>query len=229
MFLEKRKFKNSKGLTLSAIYEGYDKSAPTVVICHGFASSKDSISQKDLSQKLIQGGLCVYLFDFTGCGQAEGKIGDLTPTIGLGDLKSSVKDLNLKNFALHGTSFGGYVALLYSSQNPVSALTLKCPVSDYPAVIKAHSDEDERGKILRDTININIYKRVQVITAPTLIIHGDADDVVPLDQSRKLIESLGSGRKGLKVIKNGPHTMRGEHMEEAHSEIVNFLRKTLLN
>ena len=96
MFIEKRRFKNSRGLSLAAIYEGENRDAPTVVLCHGYNSSKDKFSTKSLSQKLVEKGFSVFRFDFTGCGQSEGSIDDLTPLQGLKDLKSAVKNLRKK-------------------------------------------------------------------------------------------------------------------------------------
>src|SRR3989344_8275702 len=102
MFYQKRKFKNSKGLTLAAIYEGTNRDAPVVFICHGYLSSKDSESQEDLSKKLLQKGFSVYRFDFTACGDSEGSIYQHTPNQGLDDLNTAVKDLGVKDFALYG-------------------------------------------------------------------------------------------------------------------------------
>lgn len=230
MFIEKRNFKNSRGLNLSAIFEGEDRNAPTVIICHGYESSKDSIAQKDLRRNLVESGFSVIAFDFTGRGESQGTTNDLTPSSGLDDLKSAITNLDKKEFALHGISFGGYVALLYASQNPVLALTLKCPVSDYPQVLKLNDQEESpsRVKILAETLNINLYEKVKNIQAPALIVHGDADEIVPLDQSRKLLKSIGSKEKELKIIKGAPHTMRGSSMEKAHREITNFLKRILL-
>jgi alpha-beta hydrolase superfamily lysophospholipase len=229
MFIEKRNFKNSRGLNLSAIFEGEDRNASTVVICHGYGSSKDSIAQKDLRRNLVESGFSVFTFDFTGCGESQGTIRDQVPSNGLDDLKSAISNLGKKEFVLHGTSFGGYVALLYASQNPVLALTLKCPVSDYPEVLRLKDKEEasSRDKILKETVNINLYERVKNIKASVLIVHGDTDEVVPLDQSRKLLKSVGSKEKELKIIKGAPHTMRGKPMKKAHRQIVNFLKRIL--
>ncbi|MBI3282931.1 alpha/beta fold hydrolase [Candidatus Curtissbacteria bacterium] len=227
MFREKRTFKNSKGLVLSAVFEGDDKKAPTVVICHGYASSKDSESQQDLSKRLLAAGFSVYRFDFTGCGESEGSLSDLTPKNGLDDLKSAVKNLNIEKFAIHGSSFGGYTALLYASENPPLALTLKAPVSDYPAVLSADEDEERpsRDKILKETSNLDIYQKAKNVKCNVLIVHGDADEVVPLKQSKDLLESLGSKTKKLDIIKDAPHTMRGRHMHQAHQRIADFLKE----
>src|SRR3989338_1756950 len=123
MFREKRSFNNSQGLNLSAIFEGEDKNAPVVVMCHGFHSSKDnSMSTRALAQKLVERGLCVFRFDFTGHGQSEGDIDKITPLGALDDLECAAKIVGKRDFALYCSSFGGYVSLLYARQNPVLAL-----------------------------------------------------------------------------------------------------------
>lgn len=125
MFKQKLTFKNSRTLNLSAVFEGEDKNAPTVVMCHGFGSSMDKpISSRALAQKLVENGLSVFRFDFTGHGESEGKMNEITPLDGLDDLKSVVKILNKKKIALYGSSFGGYVSILYATQRPP---TRSCP------------------------------------------------------------------------------------------------------
>ena len=210
MFIEKRSFKNSRSLTLAAIYEGEDKKAPTVVICHGYASSKDSVSQRDISKRLIKSGFSVYRFDFTGCGQSQGSIENLVPSVGLDDLNSAIADFGKKEFILCGTSFGGYVAILYASQHILLALALKCPVSDYPAVLEANQEEDKesRRKILAESQKIDIYQLASKIKVPTIIVHGDTDEIVSLSQSNKLIKTLGSKVKKLKIIEGGVHRLK---------------------
>lgn len=231
MFYQKRKFKNSKGLTLSAIYEGEEKDAPVVVLCHGFGSSKDNPSTKLLAQKLVKQGLSVYRFDFTGCGESEGKIeNDLTPQQGLDDLTVASRDLNKDKFALYGASYGGYISLIYSTENPILALGLKAPVSDYPAVLHIKgNDKEEKAKGFREQAEkINIYKNAKNITAPVLIVHGGADNVVPLAQSEKLLENLG-GEKRLAVLHNASHYITsGPDLEDATNLLTDFFASKLL-
>lgn len=230
MFSEKRKFKNSKGLTLAAIYEGENKNNPVVVLCHGYGSSKDKESTKGLAEKLRSKGLCVYRFDFTGCGESEGKLGQLTPDQGQDDLQSAVKDLCRKDFALYGSSFGGYTSLIYASQNPVLALGLKAPVSDYPAVMRAKGNEKENRALdfTEEAYKYDVYKLAKNITAATLIVHGDADTDVPLAQSQKLLKSLASADKELKILPGAGHIMRNNYLEEANNLLAKFFSDHLL-
>lgn len=227
MFSQKRKFKNAKGLTLSAIYEGEDTNAPVVVLCHGYGSSKDSESTKNLSQKLVTSGFSVYRFDFSGCGASQGKLNETTPSGGANDLESAVRDLGKDKYALFGSSYGGYIALQYAAKNSVLALCLKAPVSDYMPLIRAANKEFKSGEFEKEAKDVNIYKMAKNIKAPTLIVHGGDDEVVPLEQSEKLLKSLG-GEKELAIIHAGTHQMRGPAMEDAHSQLAEFFRNELL-
>lgn len=230
MFIEKRNFKNSKGLTLAAIYEGEDKNSPVIVLCHGFGSGKNGVSNTDLSAKLIKIGLSVFNIDFTGCGESEGKAEDRTPLQGIDDLQAAVRNLNKDHFALYGSSYGGWVAIDFATKKPVLALGLKCPVSSWSKTyLEMRKSNDEVDDIpgLNEVENYDLYKIAKNIKCPTLIVHGSADEVVPLSQSQKLLGSLG-GEKKLSIIHNGVHTMRGPTMEDAHTRLAEFFRNKLL-
>ena len=227
MFIEKRNFKNSKGLILAAIYEGEDKNAPVIVMCHGYQSSKNSpMTQKALARKLVERGLSVYRFDFTGHGESEGDLSVLTPLQGLDDLRAAVKDLNVlgkKKFCLYGSSFGGNVALLYASERSVLALALKAPVSDYTQTAAIIG----RPHFIEDTKSIDLYKKVKSIKCPVFIIHGNHDDVVPLTQSEKLYQALVCDKR-LQVIHGADHDIKGEDLEKTYNLIAGFFKRNLL-
>lgn len=227
MFREKINFKNSQGLKLSAIFERKDIHAPIVVMCHGFQSSKDNPKTTvALAQKLIESRLCVFRFDFTGHGQSEGDIDEITPLKGLDDLKWAVRALNKEQFALYGSSFGGYVALLYACHNPVLALALKAPVSDWNKV----NISTGRGLRFRQEVgNIDIYHQVKNIKKPTLVIHGDKDDVVLIAQSYQLLNSIGSKNKKLEVVPGADHDIAGEDLVKVNTLLADFFAKILFN
>ncbi len=226
MFIEKRKFKNSKSFTLSAIYEGEDRNAPVVIICHGYTSSKDRpLTQGALAHKLIERGISAFRFDFTGHGESEGSISKITPLDAYDDLVCAVKNLGKEKFALYGSSFGGFTAILYATQNPVLALALKAPVSDY--AVTARIVSPAREHFIQNTKEIDLYKKAKNIKCPTLIVHGDKDDVVPITQSQKLIAALKCEKK-LEVIVGADHDIDGKELERANAHIADFFKQNLL-
>jgi non-heme chloroperoxidase len=62
------------------------------------------------------------------------------------------------------------------------------------------------------------------IDVPTLVIHGDADRIVPIAASGRRTAKLIKDAR-LVVIKDGPHNIAWTHADEVNSELVNFLGK----
>lgn len=65
-------------------------------------------------------------------------------------------------------------------------------------------------------------KDVARIDIPTLVIHGDADRIVPLSAAGQRTAKLIKGAE-LVVIKNGPHNIAWTHAEEVNRELLRFL------
>ena len=62
------------------------------------------------------------------------------------------------------------------------------------------------------------------IDVPTLVIHGEADRIVPFAAAGQRTAKLIKGAR-LVAIKDGPHNIAWTHAEEVNSELVNFLAK----
>ena len=65
---------------------------------------------------------------------------------------------------------------------------------------------------------------VAKIDVPTLVIHGDADRIVPISAAGQRTAKLINGAE-LVVIKDGPHNIAWTHADEVNSALVNFLAK----
>jgi non-heme chloroperoxidase len=62
------------------------------------------------------------------------------------------------------------------------------------------------------------------IDVPTLVLHGDADRIVPLAAAGQRTAKLVKGAR-LAVIKDGPHAIGWTHADEVNAELVSFLGK----
>jgi non-heme chloroperoxidase len=67
-------------------------------------------------------------------------------------------------------------------------------------------------------------KDVNKINVPTLVIHGDADRILPIGASGVRTAKLIKGGR-LVVVKDGPHCVTWTHAEEVNAELVNFVGK----
>jgi non-heme chloroperoxidase len=62
------------------------------------------------------------------------------------------------------------------------------------------------------------------ITVPTLVIHGDADQIVPIDDSGRLSVTLVKSGT-LKVVPGAPHGLCTTHADIVNDELLAFLKK----
>jgi len=60
------------------------------------------------------------------------------------------------------------------------------------------------------------------VDVPTLVMHGDADRILPIDASGRRTAKLIQGSRFL-VVKDGPHCITWTHAEEVNAELVKFL------
>jgi non-heme chloroperoxidase len=65
---------------------------------------------------------------------------------------------------------------------------------------------------------------VAKIDVPTLVIHGDADRILPIEASGARTAKLIKGAEYV-VVKDGPHCVTWTHAEEVNSALLNFLGK----
>ncbi|HTR65669.1 MAG TPA: alpha/beta hydrolase, partial [Terriglobales bacterium] len=65
---------------------------------------------------------------------------------------------------------------------------------------------------------------LKTIDVPTLVIHGDADQIVPIDNSGRLSAKLVKNAT-LKVIAGAPHGLCTTHADAINQELLEFLQK----
>ena len=61
------------------------------------------------------------------------------------------------------------------------------------------------------------------VTVPTLIVHGDADNIVPLETSGKQAAEM-IPNNDYHVIKGGPHGLNLTHREELNKLLLDFFK-----
>ncbi len=62
------------------------------------------------------------------------------------------------------------------------------------------------------------------ITIPTLVIHGDADQILPIDATGKRTAALIPGAQ-FHVVVGGPHGLNWTHATEVNKALLAFIAK----
>jgi uncharacterized protein len=243
----------SNGVTLRGRFivprNDKDKSPLVIMVTGDGLSGSKSSTWSVFFEAFAEAGIPAFIFDFAGLGYSEGTTAELTLTIGRSNMMSAVQWVKQQRWidsgriGMLGSSFGGSVVLLHAGEHDdAKVLALKSPVSYLPevhetdlgpdgmAAWKRNDYSDHYGfnySMYLDGFNHNIYGTARNIKAPCLIVHGDADTVVPIDQSKRLAQSL-TGEKILHVLPGVNHDYKqGDAQKVMTSLIVNWFRDKL--
>ncbi len=225
-------FTDPDGHKISGILARPEKKTDRIALfCHGFLSNKNSATNRALTEILVPQGIATFRFDFFGQGESEGPFENITVTTALQQAQAALDLVKTKGYgkvALVGSSFGGLVALLTAAKSTkLVCLALKCPVPDFPEMLRLEFGEKEiaewkktgtipnvipgaGGRIklsygfYEDCARYSGYDAAKAVAVPTLIVQGNADEYVPLHQSRRLSEEL-RGKNVLVVLPGADH------------------------
>lgn len=249
---EKIFFKNSSGNNLAGMLSNPpdSKDKPIFILCHGFATSKDSYSIVKLQQLLNQNNISTFRFDFFGHGESEGKFEDITVSEGVDDALQAIHYLKKQGYSkigLFGSSFGGIVSTMTASKSKdLYLLVLKSPVSNFlerDFQVKTEKElkdwksngftyyvagKGQKFKLnytfFEDYKNNDGYQAAPKIKIPTLIVHGDKDDIVPVEQSKKIASLIKNCT--LKIISGADHRYsQPDHFDLMLNLILQFVLK----
>ena len=243
-------FHDSAGHRTVAILARPDEPTDRVVVlCHGFLSNKNSTTNKTLTRLLLDRGIATFRFDFFGQGDSEGPFEQITLTTAIDQARSALKvvaEQGYRRLGLMGSSFGGLVSILLAGQRPdLSALALKCPVADFPETLRLEFGEERMAhwkefneipnvaggphpvplkyQLYEDCLGFDAYKAAETIRMPTLIVQGDCDELVPLHQSRRLIDAI-PGDKRLEILHGADHGFtKGEDFRRMTTMIADWM------
>jgi dipeptidyl aminopeptidase/acylaminoacyl peptidase len=228
---------------------------PLIVYPHGGPKSRDNYDFDFIAQFLATRGYAVLQPQFRGSwgfGQAfedagKGEWGGKMQT----DLLDGVAalavsgDIDPKRVCIVGASFGGYSALAGASLYPGA---YRCAasiagVSDLGLLLVesgrsygregAVTDElrEDLGAVASDTLTVQSPARhAAAVAAPVLLIHGDKDTVVPIEQSQRMAEVLKAAGKPYEyvVLKDENHYLtKAANRTKMLEALEQFLAKNL--
>jgi hypothetical protein len=97
---------------------------PALVLCHGFGGSCRGAGHPELAKALEGAGYVVLRFDFRGCGQSEGRRGNVIVDEEIADLRHALDFLRQQpsvdkdRIGVIGASLGGSVAIEVAASDP---------------------------------------------------------------------------------------------------------------
>jgi uncharacterized protein len=199
-------FSTADGVTLHGWFvpSGQSPSRGTILVFNGNAGNRSY--RAPLAHALQSLGFNVLLFDYRGFGGNGG-----TPTEdGLkADARAALDyvrgraDVDAARLAYFGESLGTGVAVSLAAEHAPSALILRSPFTSMTDVGRLHYPLLPVRWLLRDRYaSIEAIARV---SCPVLVIAGDRDGIIPVEQSRRLYEAVPGSAKTLLIVRGADH------------------------
>ena len=215
------KLKSGGDTKISAVHLVNPTANYTIIYAHGNAEDLGDIKQ--FLEKLRDFGFNVLAYDYRGYGTSQGIP---TEKNAYHDIDAAynylVQDLKVlpQNIIAFGRSVGGGSAVDLAVRQPVGGLILESTfTSAFQVIIPA--------RILPfDKFN-NIAK-IQHVNCPVLIIHGKADEIIPISHGKKLYAAAPSPKLYLWVEEathNDVFWVAGERYENILREFTKILKK----
>lgn len=216
---------------------------PAVIFSHGFGGNYQVGTQ--YAEAFAEKGYVVYCFDFCGGSpgsKSDGSTLEMSIFTEQADLEAVLRMMQEQTFVdeenifLMGTSMGGAVSAITASEHKEE---IKGAILLYPAFAMVdvvtegfNSVEDipdtyyfmwmTVGRVFVEALlDYDIYSEIAAYDKDVLLLHGDADKIVPLSSSEKAVEVYDSVR--LEVLPGAGHGFSGSDAEQAVTWMLEYL------
>lgn len=170
--------------------DGAGRTAPAVILFHGTGGNRAALT--GLATSLHDAGLAVVLAEYRGYGGAGGRPtedGLALDAEATWSWLAARPGIDPDRVAYLGDSLGTRVATRLATTHPPAALVLRSPYTSIPAVAATRVRIFPTDLLVHE--QFRTIDRIGSVRAPLLVVTGSADQVVPPDQSRAVLEAAG--------------------------------------
>ena len=224
---------------------------PAIVMIHGGPEAQIRPAFNGIIQYFVASGIAVVTPNVrgsTGYGRRYSSLDDLEKRLDsvadikfLVDFLESEKRIDTKKLAVYGGSYGGYMVLASITEYPdlfqaaidIVGISNFITFLENTAKWRRHHREREYGSLLlnRDLlVKISPINKVSKIITPTLVIHGENDQRVPVSEAIQISNELKSRNIPSDIIRfydEGHGIVKLKNKVQLYPQILNFLKKYL--
>ena len=203
---EEVRFPATDGVTLHGWLVPAAGARTTLLWFHGNAGNiGDRVHNIGYLHRLLQAN--VFIFDYRGYGQSDGTRFDLSEEATYRDGAGAVAYLRSRQDLAHtrlvyfGRSLGAAVAVELARTDPPAGLILETTFTTLKDVARVHYPFVPLWWL---QIKYETLHKMPEIRVPLLILHGDRDEVVPLEQAKQLLAAANEPKQ-LYVVHGARH------------------------
>jgi fermentation-respiration switch protein FrsA (DUF1100 family) len=197
-----------------------------VLFCHGNAGSV--ADRLVYAQLLAAAGLDVLLFDYRGYGRSTGRPseqGTYADARAAREALLARPGVDASRLLIAGESLGGAVALELAVAHPPAGVLVQSTFTSVRDVAAVHY-----GAVPRAVVP-DAYPSARIVgdlRAPLLVVHGDRDEIVPVEQGRALYDAAPEPRRLRVLAGRGHNDLLGRDGSEWIDAIATWLREDVV-
>jgi len=203
--------------------------APAVVLFHGFTGNRMESHWMFVkcSRALAQAGIASLRFDFYGSGESDGEFRQMTLSGELAAGRAAVAFLRKQagidpqRVGLLGLSLGGTVAACLAPGAEAKSLVLWSAIAHTrrlgelmkkttrkipgkPGAFE-YDGRELHPRLMEDVLKVEPIRHLVQYKGPTLIIHPEKDELVPVSHARDFFHAARSESKEVVIIRGADH------------------------
>jgi len=224
-----RIFKNKNGERLFGILTlpKEEGKFPLVIMAHGFAKTKSERKFVEMARELAENRIASLRFDFSGCGDSEGKFEEMNISKQVEELNVAFrrlvkeKRIDKNKIGVFAHSLGTVIAVLFQQKyGTIGCFVLAAPAFDQARLIQKWYSEaqikewKQQGYLDTPKFRIGIgyleeardyTDLLNQIKIPTFILHGREDEDIPVEMAKEAFRKLRSKEKKITIIPESDH------------------------
>ncbi|MCP4092441.1 MAG: alpha/beta fold hydrolase [Planctomycetes bacterium] len=211
-----------------------------VVIGHGVTANKDREWATTLAAALNKSGFATLRFSFSGNGESQGDFRLSCPSKEVTDLESVLAAIGSQQVTYVGHSMGAAVGVLAASRNPsiVNLVSLAGMVETADFAQRKFGDQQPDASLMWEKPECPLSQHfmddmaaigsaapfAEILQQPWLLVHGDADTVVPLVESQRITADSTLPRV-LVTIEGADHVFSDQASPVMAEAVVHWLQQ----
>ncbi len=223
--------------------QGHHAEKSIIVLGHGVTGNKDRPFLVALTEALSQDGISTLRLSFSGNGDSEGQFEASTISKEVEDLGCVINALDGRKILYVGHSMGGAVGVLRASQDSRIRGLISLAGMVHTEAFAQREFQDvtpDEGfmwdeptcplsqAFINDTTAIGtVVSNAPSIRVPWLLVHGTADDVVPIQDSLDIFKRANEPKQ-LAQIESADHVF-SEHTPDMIKIVVEWVREQIIH
>jgi uncharacterized protein len=210
----------------------YYKDNLYIIFLHGFMSDIEGEKPKAIFKYTKKKKIGFLAIEYTGHGKSSGKFTDGNISKWSKEVEKSIKKIVKKNdFILVGSSMGAWISInqFKNFKNQIRGFLgigsapeflqnlmwkkftkkMKNEIIKKGIYILKHGNYEYpiTYQLIKDGVKNKVLNKKIESKINVTMIHGNKDDVVPQNYSRKVLKIFNKAKKKLVIIKNGDHSL----------------------